>query len=176
MTVFTEVFWDRLLGLSLDPSDLGFRHMAWRAFIVFCCAVALARLGARRLLSHHAGFDIMVTIILGSVLSRAISGEAAFFPSLGASAVLVLLHNVVATLAFHWHWFSKMTKGSAYMLVRDGKPDREAMRRCKITDDDLDESLRLQANLDEPAQAREARLERNGAVSVVKEKRLKAEG
>src|SRR5687768_3380441 len=88
-------FFDEFLGLSVDPSDLHFRHMAARAFIVFAAAVTLARLGARRLLSHNAGFDIMVAVILGSVLSRGINGEASFFPTLGASAVLVALHHAL---------------------------------------------------------------------------------
>src|SRR5215212_10860240 len=94
---------DRLLGLSVEAQHLNFGHMACRTIVVFCLAVTLARLGARRFLAHNAGFDIMVAIVLGSVLSRAINGQAAFFPTLGASAVLVALHHVLATLTFHSH-------------------------------------------------------------------------
>jgi uncharacterized membrane protein YcaP (DUF421 family) len=163
-----EYYIERLLGLNLGPSELDFDHMAWRGVIVFCFAVFLVRLGARRLLAHNAGFDIMVAVILGSVLSRAINGESAFFPTLGASALLVLLHHVLATLTFHSHWFSQVVKGRAHVLVRDGKVDRDEMCRSKITHDDLDENLRLHGNVSELAQVAEARLERNGAVSVVK--------
>ena len=142
--------------------------MAWRGVVVFFFAILLVRLGARRLLAHNAGFDIMVAIMLGSVLSRAINGEAAFFPTLGVSGLLVLLHHVLATLAFRSHWLSQVLKGRAHVLVRDGKVDRDQMCRSKITDDDLDENLRLHGNVSELAQVAEARLERNGAVSVVK--------
>jgi uncharacterized membrane protein YcaP (DUF421 family) len=145
--------------------------MAWRTLVVFFCAVLLARLGARRLLSHNAGFDIMVAVVLGSVLSRAINGQSAFFPTLGASALLVGLHHLLATLAFHSHWFSQLVKGKPQVLVRDGKLDRREMSRSKITDHDLDENLRLHGNVRDAADVAEARLERNGAVSVVKAER-----
>jgi uncharacterized membrane protein YcaP (DUF421 family) len=44
------------------------------------------------------------------------------------------------------------------------------MGRSKITNDDLDENLRLHGNIASPADVAEARLERNGAVSVVKKR------
>jgi uncharacterized membrane protein YcaP (DUF421 family) len=157
-----------ILGLSLQSHELHLSHMAVRSLIVFCFAVLLVRFGNRRLLGRSAGFDIMVAIILGSVLSRAINGQAAFFPTLGASAFLVFLHHVMATFAFHSHAFSRLVKGDPRVLVRNGKIDRAALQRSKITDDDLDENLRLTGNLEGTAKVAEARLERSGSVSAVK--------
>ena len=111
---------------------------------------------------------IMVAVVLGSVLSRAINGQSAFFPTLGVSALLVALHHLLATLAFHSHGLSQLVKGRARVLVRDGKIDPDAMRRSKITHDDLDENLRLHGNIRQLEHVAEARLERNGSVSVVK--------
>ena len=167
LATFSE-FLNQLLGLDHDGTELSASQMGARAVVVFCVAVALARLGARRFLSHNAGFDIMVVVVLGSVLSRAINGQAAFWPTLGASVLLVLLHHLFATLAFHWHWFSMLVKGRPHVLVREGKVDRDAMCHTKITDDDLDENLRLHGNVADMKRVAEARLERNGAVSVIK--------
>ena len=165
---------DRLLGLNVDATDLAFGQMALRGVVVFFFAILLVRLGARRLIAHGAGFDIVVAVVLGSVLSRAINGQAAFFPTLGASALLVGLHHLVATLAFHWHWLSQGVKGRPLVLVRDGVVDRRQMGRSKITDDDLEENLRLHGNISDIAEVAEARLERNGAVSVLKKTGTKA--
>ena len=161
-------FVDRLLGLSLQAQDLELRHTACRTVIVFIFAVILARVGARRFLAHNAGFDIMVAIVLGSVLSRAINGQAAFFPTLGASALLVGLHALLASVSFHWHWFSVLVKGRPRVLVRDGKLVRRELERSKITDHDLEENFRLHGNVRDLAEVAEARVERNGEVSVVK--------
>jgi uncharacterized membrane protein YcaP (DUF421 family) len=170
MTDALREFFDRLLGLSLQAGELHFSHMAARAVIVFAFAVMLARLGDRRFLGHSAGFDIMVAIILGSVLSRGINGQAAFFPTLGVSGLLVLLHHLMAKLAFHSHRFSWLIKGSPRSLVRDGKPVDRELRRSSITRHDLDEHLRLQGGVIGTSDVLEARLERNGSVSVVKAK------
>ena len=163
-----SVFWEELLGLGREGSDLPFRQMAWRAAMVFLLAVVLARLGARRFMSHSAGFDMMVAVVLGSVLSRAINGDARFFPTLGASGLLLLLHHLLATLALRSHPFSQLVKGRPLVLVRNGVVDPAAMVKAKITPDDLEASLRLNGNLCRIEDVAEARLERSGAISVVR--------
>lgn len=162
------VFGNELLGLDLSPSDLESRHMIWRAFVVFTFYVVLIRVADRRLLGHNAGFDIIVAVVLGAVLSRAINGHAAFFPTLGASALIVALHHSLAAFAFRFHAISQLVKGRTYVLVRDGKLQHAELQRCHITLDDLDENLRLSGNVGSTSQVAEARLERNGSISVLR--------
>jgi uncharacterized membrane protein YcaP (DUF421 family) len=159
-----------LLGLDLKPDELEVSHMALRGLVVFVFAVVLVRLADRRFLGRNAGFDVMLGIILGSVLSRAINGAAAFFPTLAASAVLVILHHVLGTAACYSRTFSWLVKGKPIILVQDGHSDDSALKRAKITPDDLDENLRINGNERDLAKIAEARLERNGTVSVVKAK------
>jgi uncharacterized membrane protein YcaP (DUF421 family) len=163
-------FLDQFLGLQLKSNELGFSHMVWRAITVFVFAVVLVRLADRRFLGRYAGFDVIFGVILGSVLSRGINGQAAFFPTLGASAVLVVLHGILSTVTYRSHTLSQLVKGRARTLVCDGKIDHDEMRRCKITIDDLDENLRINGNEKEPDHVAEARLERNGSISVVRAK------
>lgn len=165
----------RLLGIGLKASQLEFSHMAWRTFLVFCFAVVLFRLADRRFLGRNAGYDVMLGVVLGSVLSRGINGEAAFFPTLGASALLVILHHVLSTAAYHSHVCSQLVKGGPRVLVREGKIDRAELRRCKITDEDLDENVRLHGQVIGTNDVQEARLERSGEISVAKAKRPSGE-
>lgn len=159
---------DRILGLSVDSHDLTFGNMSARAIVVFALAVILVRLADRRFLGRNAGFDAMLGVILGSVLSRGVNGQASFFPTLGVSAVLVFLHHLLASASFHSHWFSRLVKGNCRVLVRDGQVDAEELEKFKITQDDLLENLRLNGNVGGAETVKEARLERNGEVSVVK--------
>lgn len=168
MWQMAQAWGERWLGLSVDAIDLGFGHMAARALVVFVVAVILARMANRRMLGHNAGFDIMLLVVLGSVLSRAINGQAAFFPTLGASAILVGLHHIIATIAFHSHGFSQLVKGRPRTLVRDGKLDRAGMARSNITEHDLEENLRINGGVAGAEDVAEARIERNGSISVVK--------
>jgi uncharacterized membrane protein YcaP (DUF421 family) len=161
---------ERSLGIGLKASQLEFSHMAWRTLLVFCFAVVLFRLADRRFLGRNAGYDVMLGIVLGSVLSRGINGEAAFFPTLGASALLVILHHVLSTAAYHSHLCSQLVKGGPRVLVSDGKINQAELRRCKITDEDLDENLRLRGQQVGTEDVQEARLERSGEVSIIKAK------
>ena len=161
-------FLDDWLGLQLPADELGFSHMAWRSLVVFLFSVLLMRVGVKRLLGHNAAMDVMLAVILGSVLSRAINGQADFFPTLGAGLVLVLLHRLLAMASLRSHWVSLFAKGRDRVLVRQGQVDREALRHATMTEDDLLENLRLHGNIGSAAEAEEARLERNGTVSVIK--------
>jgi len=161
-------FFDHLLGLHVQAQDLTFEQMAWRTLVVFIFGVVLVRIADRRFLGRNAGFDVLLGFILGSVLSRGINGQAAFFPTLGASAVLIALHHLLGTLACRFDFFSRLVKGDAAVLVRKGKVDRIALRKSKMSDDDLEENLRTNGNVANPSSVVEARLERNGLISVVK--------
>lgn len=168
--MFADVFafMNDVLGLDRSGNELGFWHMMARTSVVFLVAVVLVRLADRRFLSHHAGFDMIVAVVLGSVLSRAINGDARFFPTLAASTLLVVLHHFLASLTFRSHLFSQLVKGQPRVLVRNGVVDREAMQHAKITPDDLEANLRLQGNVGRLEDVAEARLERSGAISVLR--------
>ncbi len=142
--------------------------MSARAFIVFAWGILIVRLGERRLLGRNAGFDMLLIVILGSVLSRAVNGQSSFFPTLGVSAVLVLFHYFVSVLTFRSDFLSRWIKGRAHPLVKNGKLDEKELRDARITYDDLLENLRLNGNVAGTKDVAEAVLERDGSVSVVR--------
>ena len=101
------------------------------------------------------------------VLSRGVTGQAPFFETLGASAWLVVLHRLLAAIACRSPAVSRLVKGGDIVLVKDGRVRKDALRRADISLDDLNENLRLNA-IARVADVAEARLERNGQISVVK--------
>ena len=66
---------DSLLGLHTPPSDLTFLQMGLRGVVVFLFGIVLFRLADRRFIGSNAGFDVLLGVVLGSVLSRAINGQ-----------------------------------------------------------------------------------------------------
>lgn len=156
-----------MLGLDSGPGDLEFTQMACRTLVVFIWVLGLIHLSHRRLLGRASGSDTLMLVVLGSVLSRAINGQSSFFPTLGVSALTVMLHRVLMSAAFHVHWISLLAKGRDHVLVRNGQMDRDALSRTKFTEDDLMENLRLHG-IDALTAVKEARLERSGTISVVK--------
>jgi uncharacterized membrane protein YcaP (DUF421 family) len=129
----------------------------------------MVRLGKKRFMGRATAFDVILGIMLGSIISRAITGNAPFGPALAASAALIAMHWLFSWIAIHWHRFGNIVKGRPELLVRAGAIDEAQMRKAHMSDRDLWEDLRGKsiARLDEVA---EARLERNGNLSVIKAK------
>ena len=157
-----------LLGLSIESHDLGWQHMAARALVVYLVVLAITRSGHKRFLGKGTAFDVVVGILLGSIASRAITGNAAFVPTLVACAVLVWLHTLLAWSAYRFRTLARLFEGDAVELVRDGRNLTEAARRTKVTDEDLEEAL-LMRGVRSVDQVQLARLERSGKISVVEE-------
>ena len=156
-----------LLGLERDVSDVTAGQMAVRTVVVYAVTLAIVRLGSRRLLSKASAFDFIVAIMLGSIMSRAINGSAPFLPTLLAGALLLAIHWLFALLAFHTTWFGPVVKGERILLISDGEVQRDGVRRASITEDDLEQALRLHTKQTDPSKVQRAYLERNGQISIV---------
>jgi uncharacterized membrane protein YcaP (DUF421 family) len=121
-------------------------------------------------MGKSTALDVMLGIVFGSVVSRAITGNAAFFPALAAALVLVLLHWVLSAVAFHWHRFGTFVKGEQSLLVQDGKVQHENLRRTHITEHDLEEAMRANGKEPDLRKIQAAYLERNGDISIIQKK------
>jgi uncharacterized membrane protein YcaP (DUF421 family) len=156
-----------LLGVGLESKELGVWQMGLRAIVVYVVTVIMVRLGKKRFLGRATAFDVILGIMLGSIVSRAVTGNAPMLPALVASAVLVLMHFVFSGMALRWHGFGSLIKGNPRLIVRDGAIDERNLRKAHMTEHDLHEDLRSKsvARLDQVA---EARLERSGQMSVIK--------
>ena len=173
MTEFLD-FFDRILGIGLEPKNLNFLHIALRAIIVFFATLLMLRIGNKRFLSKMSAFDAIVGFILASMLARAVNGSSAFFPTLGGGFVLIGIHRLLAFLAVRLPWFERVVKGSAENLVHGGRVNRKLMRKLQISETDLLEEARLNAQVNKLNEIKSANLERNGEISVVPEETSKS--
>jgi len=156
-----------LLGLGEDIADVGVEEMVLRTIVIYVAAVMLVRLASRRLLAKPSAFDLIVAIMLGSVLSRAINSSAALLPTLAASGVLLAMHWLLAFVAVRTHWLGPTLKGKPVLLIKDGQLCEKGLRQVGLTHEDLIEALRLGIRQDDPAKVRRAYMERNGKISVI---------
>jgi len=156
-----------LLGLGRDVEDVNAGQMALRAIVIYAFTLAFVRLGSKRFLGKGTAFDVIIGIMIGSVMSRAINGSAPFLPTMLGGVVLVGLHWLLAVLAFHTSWFGFLVKGEPVLLIEDGKIQRQGMRRGSVSTHDLAQALRMQGNQTDPAKVELAYLERSGDISVI---------
>jgi uncharacterized membrane protein YcaP (DUF421 family) len=81
-------------------------------------------------------------------------------------AGFVLFHRLLAVLAFRIPGLGQFVKGRQGIVITDGRPQNDALRRHYLSQSDLMADLPLRSVTDS-AEVKEARLERSGDVSVV---------
>ena len=138
-----------------------------RAGLIFAFGLLLFRLIGRRVFAKWAALDIVVAIVVGSNLSRALTGSAPLWGTLAASGALMALHWVLAHAAAASSALSRLVEGDPIEIVTAGEVQRGAMRANGVSPTDLDEALR-NASIETPREAAKVTLEPSGRLTVVK--------
>ncbi len=155
----------RLIGDSADT--LLWWQMVIRGVVVFGYLVALARLADRRAFGRLSVFDLVLGMVLGSTLSRAMTGNAPLLPTLATGVALVLMHRLLGRVSFSSDRLEQLIKGRKILLVEQGRPLPEALQRTAITERDLFEALHQTSAKLHLADVKKAYLERNGKISFI---------
>jgi uncharacterized membrane protein YcaP (DUF421 family) len=147
-------------------------HTLWyqdcaRAVLIFFYGLALVRIAGRRVFGKWSALDIILSIIIGSILSRAVTGNADLGGALAASAVLVALHRIIAFLVSRSPRLSFLVEGSPVELARQGECLPGRLHRHSVSDSDLQEALR-QSGVEDIAKTRRVTLEPSGKITVLK--------
>src|SRR4051794_12739180 len=89
-----------------DDGDALWWQLCIRAVLLFSAGIVFIRIAGRRMLSRATPLDMVVALIVGSNLSRMMTGKAPFFPGLAATLTLVCLHRAIAMATLRWNWLA----------------------------------------------------------------------
>jgi uncharacterized membrane protein YcaP (DUF421 family) len=158
-----------LFGGDYPDVPLTLVQIAVRAVFVYGATLLIVRAGKSRIISRTTTIDVILGFILGSLVSRAVTGTAPISGTLIAAVALVAAHWAFTAMACRWHWFGTLLKGNSPLVVQDGKPLVAAMRHSHISPHDLIEEMRL-AGIGDLEQVHEAYKERNGQISFLRQR------
>ena len=147
--------------------DLNILQMSLRAIVVFFIALALIRFTGMRVFGIKSAFDTCIIIMLGSVLSRAVTGASPFFPTVVASIIMMLIHKIIGRLSVSNQTISHLVKGTHLSLYKDGVLNEENLKKCSLSYGDIMEEIRLDLNQDTLENIQEIFMERTGKISVI---------
>lgn len=158
MTLLLEVF-----GVT--------RHVEWwqelpRAFVVFMFGLILLRLSGRRAFARWSALDIVISIIMGSSLGRALTGSAPLGGTMLAMVLLVCLHGLLARTAARSERLARLIEGGAVILGHSGTVLAGQLRRHNISGTDFQEALRREG-IGDVAHTRQITLEPSGNITVL---------
>ena len=129
----------------------------------------LLHLAGKRELAQLNSFDLVVLLLLSNVVQNAIIGQDNSLVGGFLGAVVLVTGNylVVRFAFFHPRW-GKQLQGGETTLVEGGHPDERALRRERITREQLDAAMRRQGLDDGIADADRIVLEPEGTLTPYK--------
>jgi uncharacterized membrane protein YcaP (DUF421 family) len=153
--------------------DVSLAQECARAIFIFFYGLVVLRISGRRTFARWSALDIVVSIIVGSSLSRAMTGSAPFLGTVAAVAVLVLLHLSLAYAVSRSSSLSRLVEGDSIVLAEDGAIDRRKLHRNLVSLSDLAEALRERglSGLSALDRTQRVELEPSGKITIVRKER-----
>lgn len=129
--------------------------------------VVFLRVSGKRTLSKLNAFDLVVTVALGSTLATILLNEdVALAEGLVAFATLIGLQWLVAWSSVRWKGWAKTVRAEPTVLVRAGEPIPAALKRERVTQDEVLSAVREAGGRD-LSEAEAVILEGNGALTAI---------
>ena len=139
-----------------------------RAGVVYAVLLLLFRITGKRALSQITTFDFILLLIISEATQQALIGED--FSLITMAVVVTTLIGIDMLLDRLGMWIPPLGKaidGVPLVLVEEGQPIEERLRRSRISIEDIMESARSSQGLERLEQIKYVVLERNGALSVI---------
>lgn len=118
-----------------------------RTFVIgllaYLLLIVMLRVSGKRTLSKMNAFDFIVTVAMGSTLaSILLSGDVTLMQGGIAFALLIGLQFLVTWTSVRVGWVRKLVTGEPSLLLYRGELLGQAMRRTRVTIDELRAAVR----------------------------------
>ncbi|PYF98309.1 Uncharacterized membrane protein YcaP, DUF421 family [Georgenia satyanarayanai] len=135
--------------------------------VLYLSFIVLTRSLGQRVLAGFSGFDIVVVIVLGAVLGRAILGHS---PTLAAGLIAVVtllaLEGALGWMSSRPRW-ERLANNAPVLLMAGSEVLWRELRRTHVTESQLRSRLR-QAGIRSDAEVAAVVLEPTGTLSVLR--------
>lgn len=141
--------------------------IAVRALVLYLLLVMVMRLMGKRQIGQLQPFELVITIVIAELAVIPMSNTGIPLAN-GIIGILVLMavQILFSLINLHSEKARSVICGTPTILIKNGKPDRDAMRRVRININDILEQLRSKEypNVSDIAYAV---LETNGSINVI---------
>jgi len=146
-----------------------------RGSAIYFFLLLIFRLAGKRSLEKATTFDFVLLLIIAEVTQQGLLGEDfSVTNALLLIVTLVLIDILLSLWKQRSHRIEWLIDGVPVVLLRDGVPLEERMRRERVDTEDILAEARRSHGLERLSQIRCAVLERNGCISIIPEAHAKA--
>ena len=138
-----------------------------RTAILYVAVIVGMRIMGKRQIGDMQPNELVITILISEVATIPIQDmDQPILNGITAIALLVSMEVILSVLTLKSGWVRRAVNGRPVMVIHHGKLDQVAMKKLRMTVDDLMESLR-QNQVFDLTQVEFALVETNGNVSVM---------
>ncbi len=139
-----------------------------RAVIVYLFLLVLFRLSGKRTLAEVTTFDLILTLIISEAIQQALIGsDNSLTNGLLVVVTLVAVDRLFSAMKRRFPRVDRILEGLPVTILRDGKPDREAMRHEGVDEEDILRAARELQGLDRLESVGKAVIEKTGHITIV---------
>lgn len=136
--------------------------------LAYVALVVILRVSGKRTLTKLNAFDLVVTVALGSTLATILlSKSVSLAEGLLALSLLVFAQYAITWLSVRSERFQSLVKASPTMLVHRGRFLDDALRRERVTRDEVLAALRA-SSIADVAEVDAVVLETDGSISALR--------
>lgn len=137
-------------------------------FIMYLFLLVLFRIAGRRTLGQMTNFDFVLLLIISEATQNAMIGNDFSV----TNGILVILSLVGLDIGFsilkqRFPILNRHLDGLPLVLVDQGRPVQELMRKTRVDEEDILFSAREKHGLERMEQIKYAVLETNGGISII---------
>ncbi len=148
-----------------------------RAAVVYFVLLVVLRISGRRSLSEHSTFDFVLLLLISETAQQWLVGEDfSLTNALILVATLAGLNISLSLLKQKFRMVAKIVDGVPLLLVENGNPLKEPMKRARVETSDILAAARELQGLERMDQIKFAVMETTGIITVVPTKDAKASG
>lgn len=143
-----------------------------RAAAIYLVLLVLFRVAGRRTLSEMTSFDFVLLLVIGEATQQALLGEDFSL----INAVLVIITLIMLDVLISWvtqrsRVAGKLVEGVPMVIVADGEPLHDRMRKARIELADVLEAARQTQGLERVDQIKYAVVETSGGITIIPKER-----
>ena len=149
-------------------NQLNTLHMSFRGLVIFVLALITLRVSGRRSFGVGTPLDNIVVILVGAILSRAVTGASPFLPVVTAAFLIACLHRLFSWCKVHYPAFGHVMEGKKIILYRDGRFIKNNMSRALVGEEDIMHAVRAVLLSEDLCEVDSIIMERNGELTVIR--------
>ena len=142
-------------------------HIAVTGLIGYVALIIFLRLSGKRTLSRMNAYDMVMTMALGSVLTKAmLTPDQSIAETVFAIFLLILFQFLVSFAAFRWKWAATLAAPSPCVLYHDGQFIEAALRNERVRRSEIEDTVK-EKGLTDMTMVDTVILAANGELSVL---------